>query len=151
MINAAIKDAGIAPSQVQYLEAHGTGTEYGDPMEINAAMKVYAKGRKKQDPLLVGSVKANISHLEAAGGSSGLIKTILALHHGVIPQQIHFDEPSAHVPWKRMPAKVITENTPWPECERRTAGITALGLVGTNAHLILSAVEKQVEAQNGSN
>ena len=153
VINAAIKDAGIAPSQVQYLEAHGTGTEYGDPMEINAAMKVYGKGRKKQDPLLVGSVKANISHLEAAGGSSGLIKTILALHHGVIPQQIHFDEPSAHVPWKRMPAKVITENTPWPECERRTAGITALGLVGTNAHLVLSAVEsaveKQVEAQNG--
>ena len=153
VINAAIKDAGIAPSQVQYLEAHGTGTEYGDPMEINAAMKVYGKGRKKQDPLLVGSVKANISHLEAAGGSSGLIKTILALHHGVIPQQIHFDEPSAHVPWKRMPAKVITENTPWPECERRTAGITALGLVGTNAHLVLSAVEsaveKQVEVQNG--
>ena len=124
------------------MEAHGTGTEFGDPMEIGAAMKVYAKGRNKKNPLLIGSVKANISHLEAAGGSSGLIKTILALHHGMIPQQIHFDEPSQHVPWKRMPAKMVTENTQWPECEQPTAGITALGLVGTNAHLILSSPQE---------
>ena len=142
VIGAAIKDAGISPSQVQYLEAHGTGTEFGDPMEVGAAMKVYAKGRSKKDPLLIGSVKANISHLEAAGGSSGLIKTILALHHGIIPQQIHFDEPSQHVPWKRMPAKMVTENTQWPDCEQPTAGITALGLVGTNAHLILSSPQE---------
>ena len=138
VIGDAVKDAGISPSDVQYLEAHGTGTEYGDPMELGAAAKVYGKGRNRKDPLLVGSVKANISHLEAAGGSSGLIKTVLALHHGVIPQQIHFDEPSPHIPWKRMPMKMVTENTPWPESDQRTAGITALGLVGTNAHLILS-------------
>ncbi len=139
VIDAAIKDAALAPSQVQYLEAHGTGTEYGDPMELNAAVGIYGKGRGKDNPLLLGSVKANISHLEAAGGSSGLIKTVLAIHHGIIPRQIHIDEPSPHIPWNRMPVKIVTENTPWPKCERRTAGITALGLVGTNAHLVLSS------------
>ena len=148
VIGAAVKDAGIAPSQVQYLEAHGTGTEYGDPMELGAAIKIYGKGRSQENPLLVGSVKANISHLEAAGGSSGLIKTVLAIHHGVIPPQIHFEEPSPHIPWKRMPVKMVTESTQWPECERRTAGITALGLVGTNAHLVLSSPESsKVEGQ----
>lgn len=138
-INEALADANIAPSQVQYLEAHGTGTEYGDPMELNAAASVYGKGRKADSPLLVGSVKANISHLEAAGGSSGLIKTILALQHGVIPPQIHCDEPSPHIPWKRLPVAMVREQTNWPEAEERFAGITSLGLVGTNAHVILSS------------
>ena len=146
VIDAAVKDAGIAPSHVQYLEAHGTGTEYGDPMELGAAVKIYGKGRSPEAPLLVGSVKANISHLEAAGGASGLIKTVLALHHGTIPQQIHFQEPTPHIPWQRMPLQMVTDNQPWPECQRRTAGITALGLVGTNAHLILSAPEAKVQA-----
>ena len=144
-IDAALKDARIAPSEVQYLEAHGTGTEYGDPMELGAAMKIYGKGRPKDKPLLVGSVKANISHLEAAGGSSGLIKTVLAIAHGTIPQQIHFDEPSPHIPWKRMPIEMVRENRSWPETKRKTAGITALGLVGTNAHLILSEPESELE------
>ena len=139
VISDALKDAGIAPSQVQYLEAHGTGTEYGDPMELGAASGVYGKGRKPDQPLLVGSVKANISHLEAAGGVSGLIKTVLSIHKGVIPPQAHFDKPSPHIPWQRMPVKMVTEPTPWPEVEERRAGITALGLVGTNAHIVLSS------------
>lgn len=139
VIGEALKDAGIAPSQVQYLEAHGTGTEFGDPMELGAAASVYGKGRKPDEPLLVGSVKANISHLEAAGGVSGLIKTVLALHRGVIPPQLHFDQPSPHIPWNRLPVKMVDEQTSWPETGERIAGITALGLVGTNAHLILSA------------
>ncbi len=139
VIGEALKDAGVAPSQVQYLEAHGTGTEYGDPMELAAAASVYGKGRQPDAPLLVGSVKANISHLEAAGGVSGLIKTVLALHHGVIPGQLHFDNPSPHVPWSRLPLKVVGEQTAWPDAEQRTAGVTALGLVGTNAHVIVSS------------
>jgi acyl transferase domain-containing protein/acyl carrier protein len=147
VIDAAIKDAKLAPSQVQYLEAHGTGTEYGDPMELGAAVKIYGKGRSKDNPLLVGSVKANISHLEAAGGSSGLIKTVLAIHRGVIPPQANFDEPSPHIPWKRMPVKMVSETTDWPECDRRTAGITGLGLVGTNAHLVLSSPESNVAVE----
>ena len=139
VIDAALKDARVAPSQVQYLEAHGTGTEFGDPMELGAAVSVYGKGRKRDTPLLVGSVKANISHLEAAGGSSGLIKTVLAIHHGIIPPQIHLEEPNPHIPWKRMPVKLVAETTEWPECEQRLAGVTALGLVGTNAHVVLSS------------
>ena len=138
-IGQALKDAKLAPSQVQYLEAHGTGTEFGDPMELNAANSIYSKGRKPEQPLLVGSAKANISHLEAAGGASGLIKTALSIHHGVIPPQIHFEQPSHHVPWQRMPLKVVTEKTNWPEGAERIAGVTALGLVGTNAHVILSS------------
>ena len=140
VISEALQDAKIAPSQVQYLEAHGTGTEFGDPMEIGAAAGVLGKGRKRDNPLLVGTVKGNISHLEAAGGISGLIKTTLCLDKGVIPPQIHFEEPSPHVPWKRLPVKVVTEETPWPETDERIAGVTALGLVGTNAHVVLSSV-----------
>ena len=139
VIHEALADARIAPSQVQYLEAHGTGTEFGDPMELGAAASVYGKGRQQDNPLLVGTVKANISHLEAAGGISGLIKTVLCLHHGLIPPQIHFEEPSPHIPWNRLPVKVVTEQTTWPEGETRIAGVTALGLVGTNAHVILSS------------
>ncbi len=138
VITDALKDAGVAPNQVQYLEAHGTGTEYGDPMEIGAAAAVYGKGRPKNDPLLVGTVKANISHLEAAGGVSGLIKAVLCLQNGVIPQQLYSDQPSPHVPWKRMSVKMITDQTDWPETEERFAAVTALGLVGTNAHVVLS-------------
>ncbi len=138
-INQALQDAQIAPSQVQYLEAHGTGTEFGDPMELTAAAAVYGKGRKPDQPLLVGSVKANISHLEAAGGVSGLIKTVLALHHGVIPPQVHFEQPSPHIPWNRLPVKIVTQRTDWPAVDERIAAVTALGLVGTNAHIVLSS------------
>ena len=142
VIQAALEDAAIAPSEVQYLEAHGTGTEYGDPMELAAAASVYGRGRAPESPLLVGSVKANISHLEAAGGVSGLIKTALAIHHGVLPRQLHFDEPSPHIPWARLPVQMVTEQMEWPESEKRIAAVTALGLSGTNAHVVLRSAGK---------
>ena len=152
VISEALQDARTAPSQVQYLEAHGTGTEFGDPMELGAAASVYGKGRKRSQPMLVGSVKANISHLEAAGGISGLIKTALCLHHGVIPPQMHFDKPSPHIPWRRLPMKMVEERTEWPDTEERIAGVTALGLVGTNAHIVLSSAETAADsvARNSS-
>ena len=146
VIQAALEDAGVAPSEVQYLEAHGTGTEYGDPMEISAAASVFGRGRDPEVPLLVGSVKANISHLEAAGGISGLMKTALAIHHGVLPRQLHFEEPSPHVPWNRLPVQMVTEQMEWPEVERRVASVTALGLSGTNAHVVLSSPSSCVES-----
>lgn len=149
VITEALRDARVAPSQVQYLEAHGTGTEFGDPMELGAAAAVYGKGRKRDNPLLVGTVKANISHLEAAGGISGLIKTVLAIHRGVLPPQAHFEEPSPHIPWRRLPVKMVTEQTPWPEADERLAGVTALGLVGTNAHVILSSPPVAAAAAEG--
>ena len=150
VITDALADARVAPNQVQYLEAHGTGTEYGDPMELSAAAAVYGKGRSNDDPLLVGSVKANISHLEAAGGVSGLIKTVMAIHTGTLPQQLHFEQPSPHIPWDRMPIKMVDQQQAWPECETRYAGVTALGLVGTNAHIVLASappVEEEDIAQ----
>ena len=87
--------------------------------------------QQHHNPLLVGSVKANISHLEAAGGISGLIKTVLAIRHGVIPPQAHFEEPSPHIPWKRLPVRIIHEATEWPQVEQRIAGVTALASLAT--------------------
>lgn len=150
VIKEALRDAKIAPSQVQYLEAHGTGTEFGDPMELGAAAAIYGKGRQREQPLLVGSVKGNISHLEAAGGISGLIKTVLSLHHGIIPPQANFDEPSPHIPWTRLPVKMVTEIMPWPETKERIAGLTALGLVGTNAHIVLSSLNTAQQPAEGN-
>lgn len=139
LIESAIQDAGISPRDVQYLEAHGTGTEFGDPIELAAATQVYGKGRSPDQPLIVGSAKANIGHLEAAGGISGLIKAVLALHHGTIPPQIHFDQPSRHIPWSRMPVTVPREAVHWDDSRLEYAAVTALGLAGTNAHVILGA------------
>ena len=151
VIEQALRDARVAPSEVQYLEAHGTGTEFGDTIELQAASTVYAKGRAKEDPLLVGSAKANVSHLEAAGGMTGLIKTVLAIQHGVIPPQIHFDEPSRQVPWDRLPIQVVRDATEWPKDAHPMAAVTALGLVGTNAHVIVGApptVDVEEEGQD---
>ena len=137
MLRQALANAGLTPADVRYLEAHGTGTELGDPIELRAAASVLGKGRKPDNKLLVGSAKANIGHLEAAGGISGLIKVVLSLQHGVIPGQIHFDEPSPHIPWKQIRAEVVTETTAWPTDGRRIAGVNALGMTGTNAHVIV--------------
>ncbi len=139
VIREALSDARVLPTDVQYLEAHGTGTELGDPIEVRAAANVLGKGRSPERPLLLGSVKANIGHLEAAGGISGLIKAALAMHHGVLPPQLHFEQPSPHVPWDRLPVSMVQEATPWPAGDERIAGVTALGMSGTNAHVVLSA------------
>ncbi|MEU4548352.1 SDR family oxidoreductase [Nonomuraea dietziae] len=113
-----------------YVEAHGTGTFLGDPIE-GRALAAALEGR-----ILVGSVKTNLGHLEAAAGVTGLIKTVLALHHGVIPPSLHFREPNPHLPWDRL--AVVTEPTPWPRPAAR-AGVSSFGFGGTNAHVVLDA------------
>jgi acyl transferase domain-containing protein len=140
VIREALEHARIKPADVDYLEAHGTGTELGDPIEMAAAAAVLGKGRSKENPLLVGSVKANIGHLEAAGGISGLIKVVLSMQQGLIPRQLHFDEPSPHIAWDRIPVKMVVEPTQWPKGETRIASVTALGMSGTNAHVVLESV-----------
>lgn len=147
VIREALEDAQLQGRDVEYLEAHGTGTELGDPIEIRAAAAVLGKGRPSEKPLLVGSAKANIGHLEAAGGISGLIKTVLAMQHGTIPGQLHFDEPSPHVPWGKLPLEIVQEARTWPETTERIAGVSALGMSGTNAHVVLS---RPASEQNGS-
>ena len=103
VIAEAMKRAGVAAADVDYLEAHGTGTSLGDPIEVQAAGAVLGAGRDADRPLLIGSVKTNIGHLEAAAGIAGMIKVILSLEHGELPKHLHFQDPSPHIPWDRLP------------------------------------------------
>ena len=129
--------AGVAAGDVGYLEAHGTGTSLGDPIEVQAAGAVLGDGRDANRPLLIGSVKTNIGHLEAAAGIAGLIKVILSLEHEELPKHLHFEKPSPHIPWDRLPVRVVDEALPWARDGRpRIAGISSFGFSGTNAHVI---------------
>ncbi|MCV7223754.1 type I polyketide synthase [Mycolicibacterium elephantis] len=138
VINEALASAGVSAGDVGYLEAHGTGTSLGDPIEVQAAGAVLGNGRDPDHPLLIGSVKTNIGHLEAAAGIAGLIKVVLSLEHEELPKQLHFQKPSPHIPWDRLAVRVVDENVPWPRDGRpRIAGVSSFGFSGTNSHVIL--------------
>ena len=135
----ALAQAGVSPSQVDYLEAHATGSQLGDPIELNAAAAVYGEGRGADRPLLVGSVKSNIGHAESAAGVAALIKTVLAMNRGVIPRHLHFETPNPNFEWDGMPVRVTSDKTGWPadSGRRPLAGVNAFGLSGTNAHVLV--------------
>ncbi|MDC3955567.1 type I polyketide synthase [Polyangium jinanense] len=138
VIRRALAQAGLAPAAVDYVEAHGTGTLLGDPIEVQALGRVLSEGRAEAEPVILGSVKSNIGHTEAASGVAGLIKAVLSLQHGTIPRSIHCDTLNPHIPWENLPVKVATEVTSWPaRGARRIAGVSAFGLSGTNAHAVL--------------
>ncbi|MEV7414853.1 SDR family NAD(P)-dependent oxidoreductase [Streptomyces sp. NPDC089919] len=137
VITAALKDAGIAPAEVSYVEAHGTGTPLGDPIELKALDAVTRTGRPADRPLLVGSVKTNIGHLEPAAGAAGILKVVLSLHHDLIPRHLHLENPNPQVPWSDLNVKVTTEPTEWPT-GLRVAGVSSFGASGTNAHAVLT-------------
>ncbi|MGW5724296.1 type I polyketide synthase [Amycolatopsis sp. NPDC003865] len=138
MLRDAYRGAGLDPSTVDYVEAHGTGTLLGDPIEAGALGAVLGAGRSAGAPLLIGSVKTNIAHAEAAAGIAGLIKVVLALVKGELPPQLHFTAPNPHIPFGELRLKVLTEPTPWPAYSgRATAGVSAFGFGGTNAHVVL--------------
>ena len=139
VIEEALSQAGFPPSDVDYLEAHGAGSALGDPIEVQAAAAVYGRGRVEDRPLLIGSVKTNIGHLESAAGVAGLIKVVLAMRHGVIPKQLHFRDPNPHLDWARLPVRVVSEATDWPRHADRPsrAGVSAFGISGTNAHVVV--------------
>ena len=140
VIGEALSRAGLAPSEVDYLEAHGTGTELGDPVEAHAAAAAYGPGRAEDRPLLVGSVKTNVGHLDAAAGVAGLVKVVLAMRHGVIPRHLHYETPNPRMDWERLPLRVTSEATPWPEVGRPVrAGVSSFGFSGTNAHVVLES------------
>jgi acyl transferase domain-containing protein/surfactin synthase thioesterase subunit len=136
VIRDAVRNAQIEPHQVNYLEAHGTGTTLGDPIEVLAAATVLGENRHKAQPLLIGSVKTNIGHLEAAAGIAGVIKVVLSMQHGQIPKHLHLKTPNPHIPWTELPIKVTTEPVPWP-AGRKIAGVTAFGFSGANAHVVV--------------
>ena len=139
VIEEALLQAGIAPGEVDYLEAHGTGTEVGDPIELNSAADAYGKGRQPDRPLLVGSIKTNVGHLEPTAGLAGLMKALLSMRHGVIPKHLHFVDPNPRVDWANLPVRITDEKTEWPVIEGRPprAGISSYGWSGTNAHVIV--------------
>ena len=139
VILAALERAGVRASDIDYLEAHGTGTEVGDPIEIGATAAVYGCERDADRPLLIGSVKTNIGHLESAAGVAGLIKAVLSINRGIIPKHLHFQRPNPEMDWERLPLQVTSEPTPWPDgTDRRPlAGVSGFGWSGTNAHIVL--------------
>lgn len=139
LLRDALHDARIHATDVDYVEAHGTGTLLGDPIEATALGTVVGRGRQPDQPLLIGSVKSNLGHLEGAAGIIGLIKTALALHHGRIPASLHFHNPNPHIDFTDLGLRVVTEPTPWPTAEDRPAraGVSAFGFGGTNAHAVL--------------
>jgi len=138
VIREALSRAGIAPREVGFIEAHGTGTQLGDPLEVSALGGVFGADRDADHPLLIGSVKTNIGHLEAAAGVTGLIKLVLALQHGQIPAHLHFTEPSPHIAWTEWPVRVPTALTPWEPIDgRRIGGVSSFGFSGTNAHVVV--------------
>ena len=110
VIREALAQAGVAPSEVDYLEAHGTGTVVGDPIELNAAAAVYGQGRSPDHPLLVGSIKTNVGHLEPTAGVAGLMKALLSIQAGVIPKHLHFNNPNPGLDWERLPVRITVGN-----------------------------------------
>jgi acyl transferase domain-containing protein/acyl carrier protein len=150
LIRRALDRAGVSAADVAYVEAHGTGTSLGDPIEAHALGAVFGAERSAQDPLLVGSVKTNLGHLEAAAGIAGLIKVVLALQHGEIPPHLHFTTPSPHIDWDAINARVPTGRTPWPvRSGRRLAGLSSFGFSGTNAHVVLEEAPEPVAPAAG--
>ena len=141
LIRAALADAGVSGDAIGYVEAHGTGTVLGDPIEARALGAVLGAGRPSGpgERLIVGSVKTNIGHLEAAAGVAGLIKAALVVNKGAIPAHLHFKAINPHIDLAETPIAIPTTLTPWPEGRPRLAGVSSFGLSGTNAHVILEA------------
>ncbi len=148
VIREALKNANIAAEQIGYIEAHGTGTILGDPIEVQSFGAVM-KNRSKARPCLIGSVKTNIGHLESASGIAGLIKATLALYHESIPAHLHFKQINPHIPINELPLEIPTTTRPWPSgTEHRFAAVHSFGFGGTNSHIILEEAPKQQSTQN---
>jgi malonyl CoA-acyl carrier protein transacylase len=149
LIRKALAEAGLEPNDLDYVEAHGTGTQLGDPIEVNALGRVL--GNSRTAPLLLGSVKTNFGHLEAAAGVAGLIKVVLSLRNERIPAHLHLKKKNPLIAWEDFQIDLPNESRPWKRGDRRRiAGISSFGFSGTNAHVVVEEAplrEQRVEAQ----
>ncbi|MEM9492470.1 MAG: type I polyketide synthase, partial [Myxococcota bacterium] len=135
VIQAALDNARLGPDRISYIEAHGTGTSLGDPIEANSLRQIFGDNRS---PVWVGSIKSNIGHLESAAGIAGLIKTILALRNGWIPELVHFEQLNPHIEWRGSAMRTAGKGVAWPSSgATRCAGISSFGFAGTNAHVVV--------------
>ncbi|HKV17921.1 MAG TPA: type I polyketide synthase [Mycobacterium sp.] len=138
VLKAAYSQAGVHPHEVDYVEAHGTGTFLGDPIEARALGGVLGRGRPADAPLLIGAVKSNLGHLEAAAGVTGFIKAVLSVQKGQIPANLRYQNPNPHIPFDQLRLEVVAADREWPAVDRpRRAGVSSFGFGGTNAHVVI--------------
>jgi polyketide synthase 12 len=140
LIRQALEDAQLSPTDVEFVECHGTGTALGDPIEVQALAAVYGEDRPPDSPLLLGAIKTNVGHLEAAAGLAGVAKIVAALRHEALPATLHTKPRNPHIDWQSLTVDVVDSNRPWPRREHgpaRRAGVSSFGMSGTNAHAII--------------
>ncbi|MEU4407092.1 SDR family NAD(P)-dependent oxidoreductase [Streptosporangium sp. NPDC023963] len=150
VVRTAHRRAGVSPDDVQYVELHGTGTPVGDPIEATALGASIGTLKQSGDPLVVGSVKTNIGHLEAAAGITGLVKTVLAISNRELPASLNHETPNPAIPFGELNISVVTSHSPWPHPDRRlVAGVSSFGMGGTNCHVVVAEAPTTEPAEPG--